>query len=61
MRFFETIVRASEAGHLELPIPAPLFGAIAFSVFLLLAAITWSYRDVANRHEHKDKDSSSSH
>ena len=25
----------------------------AFGVFLLLGIITWSYRDVANRHAHK--------
>lgn len=61
MRFLETVVRSSAEVHLELPIPAPLFGAIAFGVFLLLGAITWSYRDVANRHDHKDKDSSNSH
>ena len=35
--------------------------AIAFGVFLLLGAITWSYRDVANRHDHKDNDSKASH
>ncbi len=40
--------------HTELPIPALLFGVIAFASFLVLAAITWSYRDVANRHSHKD-------
>ncbi len=30
--------------------------AIAFGVFLLLGIITWSYRDVANRHAHKVAD-----
>jgi len=55
------LTNVSEPGHVELPIPAPLFGAIAFGIFLLLAAIAWSYRDVANRHEHKDKDSKASH
>ena len=25
------------------------YGAIALGVFIVLAAITWSYRDVANR------------
>ena len=28
----------------------------AFGVFLLLGIITWSYRDVANRHAHKVAD-----
>lgn len=61
MRILAALTSVTEPGHVELPIPAPLFGAIAFGVFLLLAAITWSYRDVANRHEHKDKDSKASH
>ncbi|MEY2676958.1 MAG: hypothetical protein RL510_978 [Actinomycetota bacterium] len=44
------------------PFPAFWFGAIAFGVFLLLAVVTWSYRDVANRHEHKvNKDSKGHH
>ncbi len=39
--------------------PAPLimppigFAAIAFGIFLLLGVVTWTYRDVANRHAHK--------
>jgi len=37
----------------ELPIPAILFGVIAMAAFLSLAFVTWSYRDVANRHSHK--------
>ncbi len=44
-----------------LPFPAPIFGAIAMAVFLLLGFITWSYRDVANRHDHKDSDSKGQH
>jgi hypothetical protein len=39
--------------HAELPIPAILFGVIAMTTFLSLAFVTWSYRDVANRHSHK--------
>ncbi|MEN9713648.1 MAG: hypothetical protein RLZZ164_312 [Actinomycetota bacterium] len=44
---------AAEVGGIELPFPAPVFGAIALTVFVLLGFITWSYRDVANRHDHK--------
>lgn len=44
-----------------LPFPSVVFGIIAMSVFLLLGAITWSYRDVANRHEHKAGSSNSHH
>jgi heme/copper-type cytochrome/quinol oxidase subunit 2 len=28
-------------------------GGIAIAIFILLAVVTWSYRDVANRHDHK--------
>ena len=52
----QLLANAAETGHevyLQLPFPAILFGVIAMSVFLLLGAITWSYRDVANRHDHK--------
>jgi hypothetical protein len=47
--------------HTEIPIPALLFGAIAFASFLVLGAITWSYRDVANRHSHKTSGSKAGH
>ena len=61
MRFAETLIRMAEEGGVELPIPAFFFGLIAFTLFILLVLVTWSYRDVANRHEHKVKDSNSSH
>jgi len=35
------------------PFPAFVFGAIAMTLFIALAFVTWSYRDVANRHSHK--------
>lgn len=41
------------ASHLELPYPTFVNGIIAMGVFILLAFVTWSYRDVANRHSHK--------
>ncbi|HAE74009.1 MAG: hypothetical protein ACI9SV_000055 [Aquiluna sp.] len=47
--------------HTELPIPGLMFGIIAFASFLVLAAITWSYRDVANRHSHKESGSRAGH
>ncbi|NBQ93155.1 MAG: hypothetical protein EBU06_04295 [Micrococcales bacterium] len=61
MRFAETLMRMTEEGGVELPFPAFFFGLIAFTIFTLLVIVTWSYRDVANRHEHKVKDSNSSH
>ena len=46
-------ILASEGG-LTLPFPSFWFGVIAISTFILLGFITWSYRDVANRHDHKE-------
>ena len=45
----------------EAPLIAPtwVFAVIAASVFILLAIITWSFRDVANRHS--DKTSATDH
>ncbi|MFY7819720.1 MAG: hypothetical protein ACOVP3_02615 [Rhodoluna sp.] len=34
---------------------------VAMAVFVLLGWVTWSYRDVANRHDHKSKDSKGHH
>ncbi|UBH06201.1 hypothetical protein K8P10_001712 [Leucobacter sp. Psy1] len=56
MSFLATIAVAAEGGHHvvnELPFPAPLFGVIAFVGFTALAAVTFSFRDVANRHAEK--------
>ncbi len=39
--------------------PPVAFAGIAAAVFLVLALITWSYRDVANRHS--DKTSTTDH
>jgi hypothetical protein len=47
--------------HTELPIPAIMFGAIAMLAFLALAGITWSYRNVANRHDHKTSSQQAHH
>ena len=44
-----------------LPFPGVVFGAIAIGVFLLLGFVTWSYRDVANRHDHKNSGSEGHH
>lgn len=39
--------------------PPGVFAGIAAGVFILLALITWSFRDVANRHS--DKTSGTDH
>jgi hypothetical protein len=56
-------ILASEAvvHHHELPIPAYMFGAIAMTAFLALAGIVWSYRNVANRHDHKTSSQQAHH
>jgi hypothetical protein len=44
-------ILAEGAVHgVELPFPSFFFGVIAMAVFLLMGWVTWSYRDVANRH-----------
>lgn len=56
------LIQAAEGVHsggVELPFAAVIFGIIAMGVFLLLGAITWSYRDVANRSDHKTSGSQS--
>lgn len=51
----------AEEAAVTYPFPTFVFGLIALSVFGLLAWITWSYRDVANRHEHKVSGSKGHH
>lgn len=47
------ITLAEEASGNSLGFPTFVTGAIAMSIFILLGFVTWSYRDVANRHDHK--------
>lgn len=47
--------------HVQLPIDPFFYGVIAMAVFLVLAVVTWSYRDVANRHDHKNSGSHGHH
>ncbi|KUF06662.1 hypothetical protein [Leucobacter sp. G161] len=55
MSFAATIAAAEGASHAvtELPIPAPAYGVIVFTIFLVSALVTFSFRDVANRHAEK--------
>lgn len=52
---------AAEEVHVQLPIEPFFYGVIAMSVFILLGLVTWSYRDVANRHDHKTSGSQAHH
>ncbi|GAA1792909.1 MULTISPECIES: hypothetical protein [Leucobacter] len=56
MSLLATVAAAAEgSSHVvnELPMPAPLFGVIVFGIFTALAIVTFSFRDVANRHAEK--------
>lgn len=56
MSLLATLAVAAEEGHHivnELPFPAILFGVIVFAIFTVLAVVTFSFRDVANRHAAK--------
>jgi hypothetical protein len=52
-----------EAEHelAELVLPVWAFPTIAAVIFLVLAVVTWSYRDVAHRHNDKTSADASSH
>lgn len=56
-----TIITASEEAGVQLPFPSFVFGIIAISTFILLGLIAFSYRDVANRHDHKSSNHSAHH
>jgi hypothetical protein len=53
----------TEAPHelAELVLPVWAFPTIAAAIFLLLAIVTWSYRDVAHRHNDKTTAAADSH
>lgn len=59
---FATILMA-ESEHVvnELPMPSFMFGVLALVVFLFLGVITFTYRDVANRHSHKTGSAPTAH
>ena len=47
-----TLVTETEFAR-ELPMESFMYGVIALVVFFALGAVTYSYRDVANRHRRK--------
>ena len=55
------LASAAEEAHVQLPFPAFFFGVIGMAVFILLGLITFSYRDVANRHDHKTSSQQAHH
>jgi hypothetical protein len=56
LKFLALVFMHAEEAHepaVTYPFPAFVFGVIAMVIFIALAFVTWSYRDVANRHSHK--------
>ena len=46
-------VAAAEEHAAPLLMPNWAFALTAFIIFLILGVVTWSFRDVANRHAHR--------
>jgi hypothetical protein len=55
------VLAATRIVEQPLPVPSFVFPIVAIGVFALLGAVTWSYRDVANRHAGKGADTSHGH
>lgn len=55
MSVIASIVQAAAgAGHInELPFPPFVFGLVVLILFIVLGFVTFSFRDVANRHIEK--------
>jgi hypothetical protein len=60
MPHLTTVLSAAEA-HAELPMPTWAYGLISLLIFIALAAVTFSYRDVANRHSHRSAPDAAAH
>lgn len=58
-----SILASEEVVHhgAQLPFNSFFFGLIAMGAFIALGGITWSYRNVANRHNHKSQSHSAHH
>lgn len=58
MSFITTVLLAGEHQHelAELPIPGVVIAGIAAAFFLFAGLVTYSYRDVANRHSDRVSD-----
>jgi xanthine/uracil permease len=59
LKFLQLFVQHADehTAKVTYPFPPVVFGIIAMSIFITLALVVWAYRDVANRHEHKGKNS----
>ena len=55
------ITIVTEVAHHEGGLSPFIPAGIAFAVLLAIGVVTWSYRDVANRHSHKTAAHDDSH
>ncbi|QTX04695.1 hypothetical protein [Agromyces archimandritae] len=53
MSLVTAVVLAETVHARELPMPAWAFGLVTLLIFAVLGIVTYSYRDVANRHRAK--------
>lgn len=55
MSVLSSVIAAAEEAHVvnELPFPPYAYGVAMMVLFIVLGAITWSFRDVAHRHAEK--------
>ncbi|MBX3100147.1 MAG: hypothetical protein KF761_11280 [Salinibacterium sp.] len=60
MSLLVTLATETEA-LAPLILPAIVFAGIAVGIFILLGFVTWSFRDVANRHSNKTATSGDAH
>jgi hypothetical protein len=61
MHLIASVLTAAAEEKAPLPMLPIGFALVAFGVFLLLGVITWTYRDVANRHSDKTQGGASDH
>ena len=45
-----TVLAAEVTHHVELPMPPVMYGVVALVILVVLAIVTFSYRDVSNRY-----------
>lgn len=61
MSLFTLVPTETPHELVELVLPVWAFPTIAAAIFLLLAVVTWSYRDVHHRHSDKTSGEGGSH
>ncbi len=60
MSIADVVIASGEVVN-ELPFPTSVYGVVFLVGFFALAMVTYSYRNVANRHRHKSGGADHSH